>query len=202
VSLPLSHPRSGTALHGLLLLALAAIMMDCLFSGQEAIDDMGFEPQEITTRCAYQVQQDGRCLGTIFVSHPEAMPKILEAVGLSDKSECAEESAPIPCDRIIQFRQGLPSYSLERIRGAHLVLAGRAIDINLADEGDLVAIPGIGPRTAERIVHYRETLGRFSKVEDLQKVPGIGKKKFATMAPFVEVRYSDSLNKLQYVQAP
>lgn len=202
MSLTLSHPHSGTPLHGLLLLALAAILMDCLFSGQEAIEDMSFEPQEISTRCVYQVRQDDRCLGTIFVSQPEALSKILEAVGLSGEPESAGESAPIPCDRVIHLRQGWASFSLERIRGAHLVLAGRPIDINLSDESDLVAIPGIGPRTAERIVHYRETLGRFSKVEDLQQIPGIGRKKFATIAPFIEVRHSGSLNKLQYVQAP
>jgi len=202
VSSPLSYPRSGTALHGLLILALAGILMDCLFSAQEAIETATTEPVGSTASCLYQVMHDDYCLGAAFLSRPETLSKILQTVGLADDFGSTDSLETVPCDKVIKFSGNSPFYSLEKIVGAYLVRSGRPIDINVADEIDLLAVPGIGPRTAEKIVRYRETVGGFSRVEDLKKIPGIGSKKFATMAPFVEAKPSGPVDKLQYVQTP
>ena len=53
-----------------------------------------------------------------------------------------------------------------------------AIDINSAGVDDLVQLPGIGPKTAEKILSYRQENGKFQSVEDLMNVKGIGQKKF------------------------
>lgn len=52
------------------------------------------------------------------------------------------------------------------------------VSINKADSGELEAVRGIGPALAERIVRYREANGRFERLEDLVRVPGIGQGKF------------------------
>lgn len=51
------------------------------------------------------------------------------------------------------------------------------IPINKASADDLCALNGVGPKLAEKIIAFREAHGPFKKPEDLQKVPGIGKKK-------------------------
>lgn len=38
----------------------------------------------------------------------------------------------------------------------------------------LLALPGVGEKTADRILSYRDTYGRFSAVEQLLDVEGIG----------------------------
>jgi competence protein ComEA len=48
------------------------------------------------------------------------------------------------------------------------------IDINLAGYYDLQTLPGIGPALAARIIEYRDSVGRFQRVEDLLEVDGIG----------------------------
>ena len=48
------------------------------------------------------------------------------------------------------------------------------VSLNSATASELEALPGIGPKTAERIVAYRESNGPFATVEDLDDVPGIG----------------------------
>lgn len=49
------------------------------------------------------------------------------------------------------------------------------VDINTADADTLaLALDGIGLTRAEAIVAYREEHGDFMRVEDLQKVSGIG----------------------------
>lgn len=60
-----------------------------------------------------------------------------------------------------------------------------AVDLNTATRAELEALPGIGPRTAEAIVAYRETHGVFLRAEDLMNVRGIGPKKFEQLRPWI-----------------
>ena len=51
------------------------------------------------------------------------------------------------------------------------------VRINSASVDELCALNGVGPKLAEKILDTRNALGPFKTAEDLQKVPGIGKKK-------------------------
>jgi competence ComEA-like helix-hairpin-helix protein len=59
------------------------------------------------------------------------------------------------------------------------------VDLNASDEVSLEALPGIGPTKARRIVAWREAHGPFRSLEDLEKVPGIGPKTIARLAPLL-----------------
>ena len=48
------------------------------------------------------------------------------------------------------------------------------VNLNSADEAALVALPGIGPVLAGRIIAYRQQQGPFRSVEQLDDVQGIG----------------------------
>ncbi|MGH7388474.1 MAG: ComEA family DNA-binding protein [Candidatus Rokuibacteriota bacterium] len=50
----------------------------------------------------------------------------------------------------------------------------KTVNVNTADVKQLMTLAGVGRRTAERIVEYRQTNGPFKKPEDLQRVDGIG----------------------------
>lgn len=52
------------------------------------------------------------------------------------------------------------------------------ININEADATELVSLPGVGTKLAEKVLKTRDQLGGFKSIEDLLKVPGIGAKKF------------------------
>lgn len=51
------------------------------------------------------------------------------------------------------------------------------ININSATEKDFQNLPGVGPSLAKKILSYRTNKGLFKTINDLVKVPGIGKKK-------------------------
>lgn len=51
-----------------------------------------------------------------------------------------------------------------------------AIDLNTATEAELQTVKGIGPAKAKAIVEYRKKHGEFKSTDDLEKVPGFGKK--------------------------
>jgi competence protein ComEA len=65
--------------------------------------------------------------------------------------------------------------------------AGALININTAMEAELEALPRIGPKTAQRIVEYREANGPFGAIEDIQNVPGIGPATFDGLKDLITV---------------
>lgn len=64
---------------------------------------------------------------------------------------------------------------------------GGQLDLNTATQPQLEELPGVGPVTAGKIIAWREQHGRFSRVEELQEVDGIGPKTYAELAPHVRV---------------
>lgn len=71
--------------------------------------------------------------------------------------------------------------------GAGAAAPGRLIDLNAATEADLDGLPGVGPVLAGRILAWRTQHGRFTRVEELGEVPGIGVKLLAQLSPLVRV---------------
>jgi competence protein ComEA len=61
------------------------------------------------------------------------------------------------------------------------------VDLNTADQAALETLPRIGPALAERIIAWRDDNGRFSSVDDLLAVPGIGEKLLAGLRDGVRV---------------
>lgn len=61
------------------------------------------------------------------------------------------------------------------------------ININTADAQQLESLPGIGPVFAQRIIDYRTSQGRFSNIEDIKNVSGIGKKRFEQLKDLITV---------------
>ena len=55
------------------------------------------------------------------------------------------------------------------------------ININIADKNELTKITGIGPSKADKIIAFREKIGRFEKKEELLQIKGIGEKTLEKM---------------------
>jgi competence protein ComEA len=60
-----------------------------------------------------------------------------------------------------------------------------AINLNTATLEQLETLPGIGRKTAERIVEYRTKSGTFKRIEELMNVKGIGEKSFLKLKPLI-----------------
>ena len=55
------------------------------------------------------------------------------------------------------------------------------ININTANMSELKQITGIGESTANKIIDYRENVGKFKKIEDIKEVKGIGDAKYESL---------------------
>jgi competence protein ComEA len=70
--------------------------------------------------------------------------------------------------------------------GAVPGVPGGVVHLNTATEPQLDALPGVGPVLAQHILAFRAAHGSFTSAQQLQSVPGIGPRKFATLQPLVQ----------------
>ena len=61
-------------------------------------------------------------------------------------------------------------------------------DIEFAGIEELMSLPGIGEKTAEKIIIKRNKLGRFNSIEDIMLVPGIGSKTFEKISSHIRIK--------------
>ncbi|MDP2877442.1 MAG: helix-hairpin-helix domain-containing protein [Holophaga sp.] len=87
--------------------------------------------------------------------------------------------------------KALQSLALILALGIHAAAAERApqrpVNLNTATVTELMQLPKIGAKTAERIVAFRKQNGAFRRSEELMNVKGIGEKNFAKLKPFLTV---------------
>ena len=73
-------------------------------------------------------------------------------------------------------------------------LHAQSININTASAEELEDLPGIGAKTAKKIVNDRAENGRFSSVEDLSRVPGVSSKVIEKIDGMATVAPSNSVS--------
>jgi competence protein ComEA len=71
--------------------------------------------------------------------------------------------------------------------GAGGAPAAGPVDLNAAGVGQLDTLPGVGPVTAQRIVEWRTRNGRFTRIEQLREIDGIGERRFEQLRGLVRI---------------
>lgn len=71
--------------------------------------------------------------------------------------------------------------------GAGSTAPSGPVDLNAADKAALMTLPGVGEKTAEKIIAWRDLHGRFTSVDELGEVQGIGEKRLERLRPLVKV---------------
>jgi len=86
----------------------------------------------------------------------------------------------------------VPSFEETEITGRApqseaILLPGERININAATQAQLESLPGIGENIAQAILAYRSAHGRFSAIEEIQEVEGIGPSIFEQIRDLIAV---------------
>jgi competence protein ComEA len=77
---------------------------------------------------------------------------------------------------------------IEPLAPKKLKVLSLPININTAGAEELDTLPGIGPKTAQAIIEYRQAHGKFASPEDLLQVRGIGPNKLAAIRAHITVQ--------------
>jgi competence protein ComEA len=73
------------------------------------------------------------------------------------------------------------------------------VNLNQATAAQLDLLPGVGAKAAQAIITYREK-HKFTRIEELVKVKGFGKKRFAKLKPYLSVQGETTLQKEKAVK--
>ena len=81
----------------------------------------------------------------------------------------------------------ISSYSSGSASGSGSYKKYSVVNINTATQTELETLPGIGPSLALKIINYRKENGKFSSIEEIKSVSGIGESKFEALKRFIVV---------------
>jgi competence protein ComEA len=85
---------------------------------------------------------------------------------------------------VLDVAGGGLAVGITRMKSGEQMVLGIPLDPDRMDLEDWSAVPGIGPRMAQRIIDNRQTYGPFHSMQGVLRVPGIGNGKFAAMKKF------------------
>lgn len=128
--------------------------------------------------------------------HPETLAShkdISLPVLVAAPDSSAEKPAYLLLERELSASSGRPKFKATRLaqggnaRPEKKPLPRSPVNLNTATLEQLQSLPGVGEKTANRIMAFRRKIGQFSAVEQLLEVSGIGPKKLGQMAPYCRV---------------
>lgn len=171
------------------------------------LKDKPVQPSEELSETAEQSLESGEA-GDIFVDIDGAVKKpgvykvsegtrlfqVIElAGGLTDDASTQSlnrAEAVYDGQKITVYSSDTGGYSKDDTGGgvsAEKGITGGKVNINTADSVTLQTIPGIGPSKAARIIEYRDSQGRFKKIDDIKNVTGIGDMTFENIKDYITV---------------
>ena len=127
--------------------------------------------------------------GIYFMPGGARVSDLLQAAGdgVTDFADGSDLSRVLkPAARVVVRTESgrTATVRLDRMNSAQRFFLRLPMNLNAAGVEDLMRVPGIGEKTAERIVAHRGEKGPFRKLESLMDVRGIKEKKFAKFRPY------------------
>lgn len=115
------------------------------------------------------------------------LDSVLSLIFLTENSTSYLKSDETKAFDLSNLRQDEKSGKIKSTTKNKSELKEKSVNINKAKAEELEKLPGIGKKTAEAIIQFRKENGPFEKVEDIMKVKGIGESKFQKIKSYIYV---------------
>lgn len=126
----------------------------------------------------YEVEEGSRVRDVVEAAGGFSPDAAQSSVNLARKVSDGEQIVILTTEEFQASSTGaLPASSADAAAAAPSGSAG-LVNINTAGLEALDSLPGVGPATAQAILDEREANGPFASIEDIQRVSGIGEKKY------------------------
>ena len=162
---------------------------DASDAGQEVSDPEEFPPAEIQVYVCGAVASPG-----VYVL-PEGS-RVYEAVemagGLLESADpkALNQARPLADGEqitVLTVEEVQNGETAEQGAGGSVSAGDGKVNINTADEDELMTLSGIGESRAKAIIAYREENGKFESIEDIMKIDGIKEKMFEKISDSITV---------------
>jgi competence protein ComEA len=131
-----------------------------------------------------EVSGPGAHPGVYLFDHPPTLTELWQKSGARGPAPATAEK--VTSGRRVEIGED-GHYQVLSMHGAELLTLGLPLDLNQASATDLSALPGVGFALAQQITAYRQAHGHFKKIDDLEKVSGIGAKKLEKIKPYLVI---------------
>ena len=116
--------------------------------------------------------------------------RVVDAISLAGNQLKGVDISDINLARVLvdgeQILVGTPPAAAAK-KAAAKISTSNPLDLNRATAAQLDTLPGIGPVTAQRILDYRNKVGRIKSVDELKKISGLGGAKFEEIKNLLRV---------------
>ena len=125
--------------------------------------------------------------GVYFIPKGTPLAGFLEMPGITAASVKGEpgRATTLRSATTVTLMSSPPVISFEPMSADKRLALGIAIDLNRSTFEDLVLVPGIGEKTAAKIVEERGLNGTFGNLEELMRVKGIKEKRLETLRRYL-----------------
>lgn len=115
--------------------------------------------------------------------------RVVDAIAAAGGFAETADQAQVNLARFVSDGEQLvvPTIGATPTAGAASGVSGGKVNLNTADLSTLETLPRVGPAMAQRIIDWRTSNGRFSSVEDLMSITGVGDKTFQQLKDLVTV---------------
>jgi competence protein ComEA len=172
------------------LLAMTALLM-VLTAHLQALResralDVPFSTQTPGTIAVELNGESGRD-GVYFIPKGTTPAGLLQMAGLEAFGVPLEagKAPPLKTATTITLASAPPAITVGPMAAGKRLALGIPIDINRSSMQDLVLIPGIGEKTAEKILDRRNINGPFRKIDELMLVKGIKEKRLEKLRKYL-----------------
>lgn len=140
-----------------------------------------------TARPGYVYEIRGDVQNPGFYTYPEKQTpaQLINACeGTADGIKSMDLKTPLKNGTRITLRQRITVENMGANARLNFFLP---LDVNRASAGDLTLIWGVGPKTAEAIVRYRNENGMIRDMGVLSGIRGIGQKRLEKITPYLGI---------------